>query len=238
MNFKIEKYKKDGEYSFAFGAFPCFELVKQKPNQVVCLIISSKLKQTDDIRELISRCKDKNITVEENDKLIQKISDKENCFVVGVFKKYSCTKQAGNNLVLVNPSDMGNMGTIMRTALGFDIKNLAIIKPAVDVFNPKVVRASMGAIFSLNIVEYDSVQDYLTSSNNKKFFFMLDGENELGSFVPPKQFDLVFGNEATGLPDYLLHQDTSVVIRHSKNIDSLNLPISVGMAIYEFCKNR
>ena len=48
--------------------------------------------------------------------------------------------------------------------------------------------------------------------------------------------DLVFGNEATGLPEYLLNVDESVVIRHSKNIDSLNLPISVAMAIYEFSK--
>jgi len=145
---KIEKYKKEGEYSFSFGAFPTFELIKNKPNQVVCLILHSKLKETDDIRKLIALCKQLNIEILHDDKTINKIADKENCFVVGVFKKFNGAITNNKHIVLVNPSDAGNMGTIMRTMLGFDMKDLIIIKPCVDVFNPKVVRASMGAIFS------------------------------------------------------------------------------------------
>ena len=53
-----------------------------------------------------------------------------------------------NHVVLVNPGDMGNMGTIIRTMLGFNYSNLAIIKPGVDVFDPRVIRASMGALFN------------------------------------------------------------------------------------------
>ena len=163
--------------------------------------------------------------------------DKENCFVVGVFKKFGGKNINDKHIVLVNPSDMGNMGTIMRTMLGFDFKNLIIIRPCVDIFNPKVVRASMGAIFSLNIVEYESVEEYLNSNSNKKYFFMLNGKKELGKFNNCyNKFDLVFGNEASGLPEELINVDESVVIKHSKNIDSLNLPISVAMAIYEFNK--
>ena len=55
---------------------------------------------------------------------------------------------------------MGNMGTIIRTCVGFGIKNLAVIEPAVDIFNPKVVRASMGAVFHVNICRYDSFDTY------------------------------------------------------------------------------
>jgi TrmH family RNA methyltransferase len=107
------------------------------------------------------------------------------------------------------------------------------------VFNPKVVRASMGSIFSLNIMEYNSIDEYLNSNNNKKYFFMLNGKNALGNFKNSfNKFDLIFGNEASGLPEYLINVDESVVIRHSKNIDSLNLPISVAMAIYEFNKHK
>ena len=95
----------------------------------------------------------------------------------------------------------------------------------------------MGAIFSLNIVEYESVEEYLNSNSNKKYFFMLNGKKELGKFNNCyNKFDLVFGNEASGLPEELINVDESVVIKHSKNIDSLNLPISVAMAIYEFNK--
>ena len=142
------------------------------------------------------------------------------------------------HIVLVNPSDAGNIGTIMRSMLGFDFRNLIVIRPCVDVFNPKVVRASMGAMFSLNVIEFDSVEDYLKSNNNKKYFFMLNGKKMLGDFKNKhKKFDLVFGNEASGLPEFLIDVDESIVIKHSKNIDSLNLPISVAIAIYEFSKN-
>lgn len=236
-NFKIEKYNKSNEYSFTFGAFPTFELIKNKPEQVICILLHSKLKMSDDIKKLMDICEKRNINVKYDDKTINKISDKENCFVVGVFKKFSGFNVDYKHIVLVNPSDAGNMGTIMRTMLGFDFKNLIIIKPCVDIFNPKVVRASMGAIFGLNIVEYESLEEYLESSTNKKYCFMLNGKKELGKFENNhEKFDLVFGNEATGLPNYLLDVDESVVIRHSKNIDSLNLPISVAMAIYEFSR--
>ena len=65
---------------------------------------------------------------------------------------------------------------------------------------------------------------------------MLNGENNLGNFETPNEnYALVFGNEARGLDDRLLKANgKSVLIKHTNNIDSLNLPISVGMAIYEF----
>ena len=236
INFKIEKYKKQNEYSFTFGAFPTFELLKKKSGQAICVLLHSKLKDSEDVIKLKNLCNEKNIEYFIDDKTINKISDKENCFVVGVFKKYNGNNSNGNHIVLVNPSDMGNMGTIMRTMLGFGIKNLNIVRPCVDVFNPKVVRASMGAIFSFNIVEFDSVEEYLQSNDNPKFLFMLNGKNVLGKFETPNDFDLVFGNEATGLPKEIETAGQTVVIRHSKDIDSLNLPISVGMAIYEFSK--
>ena len=238
-NFRIEKYKKENNYSFTFGAFPTFELIKNKPEQIVCLLLHSKLKETEDIHKLITLCKHLKIEIRHDDKTINKITNKENCFVVGVFKKFKGQNTNDKHLVLVNPSDMGNIGTIMRTMLGFDMKNLIVIKPCVDVFNPKVVRASMGAIFSLNIVEFENVEDYLKSNNNKKYFFMLNGKKELGAFKNEhNKYDLIFGNEASGLPEFLINHDESVVIQHSKNIDSLNLPISVSMAIYEFSKNK
>lgn len=236
--FKIEKYRKESDYSFSFGAFPTFELIKNRPDEVVCILVHSKLKQTEDIEKLFSLCKKLNISIINDDKTINKIADKENCFIVGVFRKFLGTHADNKHIVLVNPSDAGNMGTIMRTMLGFEFQNLIIIRPCVDVFNPKVVRASMGAIFSLNIVEYDSLEEYLNSNLNKKYFFMLNGKQALGGFTNThNKFDLVFGNEATGLPEHLLNYDESVVIKHSKKIDSLNLPISVAMAIYEFSKN-
>ncbi len=237
INYKLEKYNKDNNYSFALGAFPTFELLKNKPQQVECVLLHSKLNISEDIEKLIGLCKKLKVQIINDDKIINKIVDKGNCFVVGVFKKFENNKTKGNHLTLVNPSDAGNLGTIMRSMLGFGITNLNIVRPAVDVFNPKVVRASMGAIFSLNINYFDSLEEYIESNTNQKFFFMLDGKRVLGKFqVPNNNFDIVFGNEATGLPTVCHTYGESVVIEHSNKIDSLNLPISVGVALYEFMK--
>ncbi len=234
---KLVRYSKELNYSYTFGAFPTFELVKFKAENVIKILLHSKLKISEEINSLIELCKRKNIAVEYDDKTIARVVDKENVFVLGVFKKYTNKLTKGNNLVLVNPSDMGNLGTIMRTMLGFNITNLIIVKPAVDYFNPKVIRSSMGAIFSLNILEFENYQQYL-KTNTKKYAFMLNGKNALGSFKFSSPCDLVFGNEASGLPEDFMQAGESVVIRHSNKIDSLNLPISVGMALYEFNKQN
>ncbi len=234
---KFEKYSKESDFSYSLGAYPTFELIKNKSEFAKCVLLHSKIKLTDEVNKLLNLCKQKSINVVYNDKAINKISDKENCFVVGIFKKYKSKLNDNKQIVLVNPSDMGNLGTIMRTILGFGYTDLAIIKPAVDPFNPKVVRASMGAIFMLNVCEFDNFESYEKTNNFKKYLFMLNGKKILGEFEKPKSnFALVFGNEAHGLPNELEKFGETVVIKHSNKIDSLNLPISVGMAVYEFSK--
>lgn len=235
---KYEKYKRDSEISYSLGSFPTFELVSKRPDVVECVLYHSKLIIGDDIKKLFDLCKKHNIKVINDDKQINKLADKDNCFVIGVFRKYASKIIGNRHVVLDNPSDMGNLGTIIRTMLGFGLKDLVVTTPCADYFNPKVVRASMGAVFSLNIVEFPSIDDYIKSNDLKKYFFMLKGKKNLGSFVTPADnYALVFGNEARGLKDSLLDEGESVVIKHTNNIDSLNLPISVGMAIYEFNHN-
>lgn len=69
--------------------------------------------------------------------------------------------QLGAHVVLHHISDAGNLGTILRSALGFGYKDIAIIRPATDPFDPHTVRASMGAIFSLRIREYETMDEYM-----------------------------------------------------------------------------
>ena len=131
----IKTYKKDAEYSYTLGAFPTIELLKTRPKEVLEVYVHSTFTDTETIEKL---AKPYGIPVLRQDKVINKLSDKENCFVVGILKKYQDVLQADkSHVVLVNPSNMGNMGTIIRTAIGFGIKNLAIISPGVDVFHPK-----------------------------------------------------------------------------------------------------
>lgn len=232
---QIKPYKKDSAYSYTQGAFPTYELILSRPEQILKVLVHSGYTDIEKLRRL---CLERKISLEYNDKLIGKLSEKENCYVSGVFEKYSCKLSSDSpHIVLVNPSNMGNLGTILRTAVGFGIYDIAIILPGADIFNPKTVRSSMGALFKLRFQQYHSFEDYRKQfGNHEVFTFMLNGEHTLKLTDCPDSelFSLVFGNEATGLDASYLKQGTSIMIPQSSDVDSLNLTIAVGIGSYVF----
>lgn len=231
----IKTYKKDADYTYTLGAFPTIELLKTRPEEVLEVYVHSTFPDVKTIEEL---ARPYGIPVLRQDKVIHKLSDKENCFVIGVLKKYKDILQSDkSHVVLVNPSNMGNMGTIIRTAIGFGIKNLAIISPGVDVFHPKTIRASMGALFRINCQYFQSFEEYEAAYPQHEIFcFMLNAKRQLtvDNCPKPNLFSLVFGNEATGLDDSYLQKGTSIIIPQSEEVDSLNITIAAGVGMYLF----
>ena len=233
---KYEKYKSSLPYSYTLGITLTIELLKKHPEDVLDIYYHSSFNgEGKDIVDSI--CRKIGIEPTDNDKIFNILASKENVYCIGVFKKFDSTvEKDANHIVLVNPSNAGNLGTIIRTSCGFNLNNLVIIKPAVDIFDPKTIRASMGAIFNINFSLFDSFEDYAKDNNHHLYPFMLKAKAKLKDtkFVSP--FSLIFGNEATGLPDSFLEYD-SVIIPHAKTIDSLNLPIAVSIAIYSATTN-
>ncbi len=241
MDVQLKSYKKSFEYSYSLGVFPTLELLNFKHDKVIKVVISENSRENQGVMKILDICKKKGIEVEINNKAINRISKKENCYAIGVFEKYeTMLNPLKDHVVLVNPSDMGNLGTIIRTILGFNIKELAIIRPAVDIYDPKVVRASMGALFRLHFQYFDDFESYMGSFNHDIYPFMLNAKETIHTVSPKgdKPFSLVFGNEGSGLGDEFLDIGTSVIIPHSDEIDSLNLSIAVGIASYEMTKGR
>lgn len=228
-------YKKGCEYSYTLGAFPTMELIKSRPKSVRCVYVHSKY---DGSLDIDSVCKEYGIEIRYSDKAINRISTKENCMIIGIFDKFECELENDkSHVLLVNPSDMGNMGTIIRSMLGFGIKDLAIISPCADIFNPKTVRASMGALFKMRYKIYESFDEYKKEHGNHDMFpFMLDGDRTLDISACPKSelYTLIYGNEASGLPAEYKNVGQSIFIPQSADVDSLNLPISVGIGCYVF----
>ncbi|MDE6739498.1 MAG: TrmH family RNA methyltransferase [Lachnospiraceae bacterium] len=238
---EIKKYRKKAAYSYSFGSFPTFELLQAKPELIEMILVHSDI-NTEIQNKLDSECEMAGVKIIQSDRHIEKIRDKDNCIVIGVFKKYQCKlNHNDNHVVLVNPSDSGNLGTIIRSCVGFGITNLAIIEPAVDIFHPKVIRASMGAVFKINFEYFSCFSRYDQEyGNDREYYpFMLNGMYRLGTFEHPwnKSYSLIFGNEASGLDDSYLKIGKSVVISHAHSIDSLNLSMAVGIGIYEFGKS-
>lgn len=235
---KIQKYKHDLPISYALGASLTWNLLDKAPETVTRIFVSPQAEDTDAMRTLLSRARELSIELVTGDKAFNILSPKGNCYVIGEFKKNAKKLTAGNHILLVNPSDAGNLGTITRTAVGFGFTDLAIISPAVDFFDPRTVRASMGAAFHLRVEYFDSIEAYRERfPENTLYAFMLTASRPLPEIEKTAPYSLVFGNEATGLPEEYASFCKSVIIKHSGNIDSLNLPMAAGIAMYEFTKH-
>ena len=234
MLFPLKQYKKSFAYSYTFGVFPTLELLQRRHDYVDRVLLHSKSNQTVGSQKILSTCRQYNIPSEINDRAIERLSKKENVYAIGVFRKYSLPLVSNeNHVVLVNPSSMGNLGTIMRTMAGFNFSNLAIIQPSADAFDPKTIRASMGAIFQLNISNFKDINEYISIYNRQFYLLTSNGNIQINHVSFRKPYSLFFGNESRGLDPKMNHLGKSVSIRQSKNIDSFNLAISVGITLYQ-----
>lgn len=230
----FKRYRKDDPVSYSLGITLTFELLRYKTEYVNKVYVHSAMKEGETYDKLRRICGEAGIPIQQTDKIFHVLSQKENCYVIGEFRKFEdVLDPRSSHIVLVNPSNAGNMGTIMRSALGFELNQMAIIRPAVDAFDPKVVRASMGAIFSTQFQYFDSFDEYLEQFGERELYpFMLQAKITLPEISPSGTYSLIFGNEATGLPREFLDIGTSVIIPHSDRIDSLNLPIAASIAMY------
>ena len=236
----LSAYKSDLDYSYAPGIFPSMECLTHRPEQVRRLLLHSSAagrEGADRLRALADRL---GVRAEEADRALSRISGKENCYAAAVFGKFEDTPDAGKpHVVLHNPGDTGNIGTILRTALGLGIEDAALIRPCADLFDPRTVRASMGSLFSLRVRVYDNFEEYRKAFPERKLYpFMLDASVPLREAAEdrPEVFSLVFGNEGRGLPPEFASIGQAVRIESNDRVDSLNLAAAAAIGIYEFMR--
>lgn len=136
-------------------------------------------------------------------------------------------------LVLDGIQDPGNFGTIIRTADWFNVDLIVCSQGTVDVFNPKVVQASMGSIFRVPII-YENLEAYLRASKLDIYGAFLEGNNIYIQDLP-KEAIIIMGNEGFGISD-----DIKKLVQHKIHIprfggaESLNVSIATGILLSEF----
>lgn len=232
---RIKKYQKKYTYSYAFGTYPTIDLIKYQRRHLIKVLLRSQSDNSEGVKEVVSLCKENNIPTEIADRAIERIAVKENTYAVGVFEKYELElNPKSNHLVLVEPRNMGNLGTIIRTMLGFDFADLAIIRPAADIFDPMVVRSTMGAVFHIKFEYFDTIQAYLKKYEDRNIYtFMLDGAEDIREVNFKEPFTMIQGNESKGLPEEYKKLGKSIYIPNSKNVDSLNLSVATAIGLWE-----
>lgn len=133
------------------------------------------------------------------------------------------------SILLENINDPGNLGTIIRTADWFGIKQIICSPQSVDCFNPKVVSATKGSLFRVNII-YTELIEFIKKSEISSIATSLNG-NDLTGMDNLSNSHLVFGSESHGISSELekiCHKSIRIPSVNSK-AESLNLAISVGI---------
>ena len=235
----LSPYKPELDYSYAPGIFPSMECLRYRGETVRRLLLHSSAEGREGADRLKALAEERGIRVETADRALARISGKENCYAAAVFGKFEDRLDPEKPHVLLHqPGDGGNAGTILRTALGFGIEDVAMVRPCVDPFDPRTVRASMGSLFRLRIRLYDSFEAYREEMGDRDYYpFMLDASVPLGEALerPVRaRRTLIFGNEGRGLPPEFAEVGQPVRIPSNEKVDSLNLAIAAGIGIYAF----
>lgn len=147
------------------------------------------------------------------------------------------------NLVLLEDlRDPGNLGTIVRTAEGAGIHGIIMSKETVDLFNPKVVRSTMGSIFRvpfLYVEDFKKAVEDLQKSGVSVVATDLQGKNAYDGETYEKKTAIVIGNEAKGISQQMREQaDVLVRIPMEGKLESLNASVAAGIMMYELYRQR
>lgn len=148
-------------------------------------------------------------------------------------------EKANYILALDNLQDPGNLGTIIRTADAANLKQIIVSKDTVDAYSPKVVRATMGAIFRVNIVEVNDLKETLLNLKNENFEIVttsLQTNNSIYDIDYNKKV-VVIGNEANGVEKEIIKMsDYKVKIPMPGKAESLNASVAASIMIYEYVR--
>ncbi len=237
----LRRYKKDFGHSYSFGVFPTLELLTYRPESVRQVVAHSKGSRSSGWEKLRALCAAHAVPFVVDDRAVERLAHKGNFYVFGVFEKYDAPlSPTADHLLLVQPSDHGNLGTIARTLLAFGTRDVAIVAPAVDIFNPHVVRASMGATFALRFSYFGTFGAYWAAFGTDRtlYPFMLGATTPLGEVAFRRPYTLMFGPEGAGLLPEYAEVGVPVTIPQSPQVESLNLAVAVAVALYETAQTR
>ena len=141
-------------------------------------------------------------------------------------------------ILLENIQDPGNLGAILRVARAGNIQNILLSKSCVDVYNPKVLRASQGMQFGLNIITDVDLIAFANKYNGNMIATNPRGESAIYQIDFTINTAMFFGNEGNGLTKELLECIHNVRIPMLGNSESLNLAMSVTICVFEMVRQR
>ncbi|WP_180107989.1 RNA methyltransferase [Acinetobacter sp. YH12085] len=143
-----------------------------------------------------------------------------------------------DTLILDNIQDPGNVGTLLRSATAAGIEQVVCTKGSASLWSPRVLRAGMGAHFSLNTFENIALEDILTKFKIPVYATSSHQSENLYSKNLRKQCVWILGNEGQGVSEYALQHAEAVAIPQPGGQESLNVAIAGSICFFEMVRQR
>lgn len=229
-SFHLKKNRDEANVFIVEGEKMIQELIENFPNSIDFLCVTKESDHFSKNNSLVHAV----ATAEE----LKKISSMKNPNKsLAIVKKLDVKPSKSSfKLVLDNIQDPGNMGTILRLADWFNVKEIICSKETVDIYNPKVVQASMGAIFRITVT-YCELENYLTNFSGPIFGALLEGQNIYKQKLLPEGL-LILGNEGNGISEKIKPFITDpITIPRFGKAESLNVSIATGILLSDFFRN-
>ena len=237
-----QSFRNKQKMTIIEGAHLTAEWLKRFGAPDVC-VISSSSKRSEEVEAIIQKCEELNTEIIELEaKIYSKISPVIEG--VGVLFVVKIQKNQGVNfcedsIILDRVQDPGNLGTILRSAVGFGVKQIICSKGTVSAWSPKVLRAGMGAHFKLEIFENEDLKEVIEKLKVPTFATSLKSQKTIYDEDFTVKTAWIFGNEGAGVsPELLLKVKNQVIIPQAGEIESLNVAMAATVCLAEQARQR
>lgn len=159
--------------------------------------------------------------------------------MIGICNKLK-EKELGNKILMLDGiQDPGNLGTIIRSSVAFNIDTIILGHNTVDLYNSKVLRASEGMIFNINIIE-KNLLEYIPKLKELKYKIIgtkVTNGKDIKSIEKNQKLCIIMGNEGNGISTDILEMcDEYIYIKMSDKCESLNVGVATSIILYELDK--
>jgi TrmH family RNA methyltransferase len=236
-----KKYRQERQEFLVEGVRLCSELLNSEI-RVKAVVFTDRLLRHADSMELVEKVRCKNIPVyETEEETLQRLTSTCTpqpivacaCGQIQTLDKHFW--EGNRFVVLLHVNDPGNVGTLLRTAEAFYWNSVICVGETVELYNPKVVRSSMGSLFRLKVAcsTLDTLMSFFEYMAIPYFITMPGAGMSPENISLPPKLALFLGNEARGLPPSLADKACGILqIPMSSKVESLNVAVAGGILLF------
>ena len=222
---KDKKYKKKEKKYLVEGIHLVLEAYKKGD------LLEIILGENEDVDILVSK-------VYVSNQILKSLSSLETPYkVIGVCKYPNEDLELGDKLLILDGvQDPGNLGTIIRSSVAFNISTVVLGNNCVDLYNSKVIRACQGMNFHINIIRRD-LKDFITNIKKEDYYILgtnVNDGSDLKSISNLSKYAIIMGNEGNGVSKEIQDMcDRNIYIKMNDKCESLNVAVATSIILYE-----